>query len=169
MKLIMQIFLDDNGESVTYILKELGHTHSYFTVKYIFPTEDQISSLLEKLHIPANISSDISPLPVHYPISVSNYHKKGDGCLVVLLFISDLRRKFMQQIFNLLTPVYIPITRKDVDYYIFFTPEHLLDTVLQMKELPARIKFKLGLSHDEGLKRYLNVLFVKKKPNVQLC
>lgn len=124
-------------------------------MKYTFPTEDQIASLLtsvQEFHLPAkNISEALSSpgaLPLQFPITVGNYHRRSDQCLVVILFVEDVRPKFMTQIYNLLTPVFIPITRKDEDFYVFMSPVKLVDEILLMPQLPNRIKYKLAIGLD---------------------
>lgn len=130
---------------------------SAYSIKYNFPSplhlqaiELQLKEMKPKwatgwdINVTETLMSRDS-LPVLFPITVSNYRRKSDPCLMVILMVNDVRPLFIRQIYNLLTPVYIPITRKDEDFYIFKTDTKHHERLLQMQELPNRIKFKVAV------------------------
>jgi len=159
----------DNSDAVSYLASEMG-SMNYFSVKYSFPSPDQIKKFVDSVkefHLPSdstNISSVLSSpvsLPFQFPVTVSNYHKRSNQCLISILMMKDIRSQFVSQVYNLLTPVYIPITRKDMDYYIFLTQAYLVEKLLLMKELPARIKYKLGVALSRSNNNINNKVLVK--------
>lgn len=155
----------DNGKSVDRILASVASfssgMKSAYSIKYSWPDLSELESIgmrLKDLKLkvtveegndhPFNITSALmstKTLPVKFPVHVSNYRKKGDPCLIVVFMVDDIRPGFMKQIYNMLTPVYIPITRKDEDFYIFKTDSNLHKDLLHMRELPHRIKFKIAV------------------------
>lgn len=160
----------DNGASVDRILQSVSSTlssaplgmKSAYSIKYTFPDPSSLQSfetrlkemklkLANKRHNVTDALMSSDSLPVRFPISVSNYRRKSDPCLIVILMVNDIRPEFVKQIYNMLTPVYIPITRKDEDFYIFKTDPDLHQSLLLMQELPNRIKFKIAVgSLDKG-------------------
>lgn len=116
----------DNGESVDRILSNsasgFGAMKSAYSIKY-----------------------GSQALPVPFPMNVSSYQRTNKRCFIVVFITNDLQPGFMKQVFNMLTPVFLPLTRKDEDFYIFKTnPIHHQD-ILSMNELASRIKFKIAV------------------------
>jgi hypothetical protein len=143
----------DNTETLNYLVRNTEYMN-YFNIKYSFPTPQQIKTFVDSVkefHLPSTSSnltsvlSSPSTLPLKFPITVSNYHRRSDQCVVSIMMISDIRSQFITQIYNLLTPVYIPITRKDMDYFVLVTRPHLMNRLMLMRELPARIKYKIAV------------------------
>jgi len=152
---------EDNSELVTHVVRDLGLM--YYNVKYILPSESEFhfgqqknkalssppSELLPSENL-TKVATSAESLPVRFANSITNHQRRSGQCFVVILMINDVRPVFMTQIFRMITPVFIPITKKDEDYYIFITKPKNMNTLLLMNELPARIKYKLavGLSPD---------------------
>jgi hypothetical protein len=145
----------DNSDTLNFIV-ENTHYMNYFNIKYSFPTPHQIHDVensvklfhLSSATFTSNITSILtseSSLPLKFPVTVSNYHRRTDQCVVSIMMISDIRPQFMSQINTLLNPVYIPIIQKDMDYFIFLTRPHLMNRLMLMKEYPARIKYKIAV------------------------
>lgn len=78
----------------------------------------------------------------------SDPHKlaSGGACTTVIIVISSWSNTHDLTLFNLLTPAYTSITKKDEDYFFFVSPDiKLLDRALLSPRFGAKIKFKLGL------------------------
>ncbi|CAL8111617.1 unnamed protein product [Orchesella dallaii] len=91
-------------------------------------------------------------LPLQFPISIAHYRKLSDQCSIVVLMINDLRPQFIKQIQLTISPVYVPITRKDEDFYIFKTDRKNHKKLLLMQEYPNRIKFKMAVGYEPAQK-----------------
>jgi len=141
---------NDNSDILTHLVQNTNYMN-YFNVKYSYRESDEESisneAFLNKTLV-EQIKYYTDKVPVIFPITVSNYHKRSDQCVVSIMMIEDLRPKFMSNIYNVLTPVYIPITRKDLDYYVFVTKPDLMESLMLMNELPARIKFKIAVGEN---------------------
>lgn len=152
--LILQDFLD-NSKSVTHMLRESFQSNestkmTFFLVKFNLP---QNSSLNNNHSIDLIDGAIIAP--VTFPVSVSNIRRMNSNFMFVILTINDVRPDFLKMVATILSASFIPITRKDEDYFIFKTKPHLHKTLLLMDEYPNRIKHKIavGVKSDDASDR----------------
>lgn len=94
-------------------------------------------------------TSRIQNQPVAFHPSITDHNKYSGQCVVVIISVKDRRPKFMTEVFRLITPIHLPKTRKNEDYFIFLTKPEDSKTILMMNELPGRTKFKLSVSEEE--------------------
>lgn len=116
----------DNRESVARILSSVGEFSGKVKTAY-------------------SIKHSFLQPPVRFPVRVSDYRRRGNPCLIVIFMINDVRSEFVKQIHDTLTPVFIPIMRKDEDFFIFKTGPDRHNDLLQMREFPHKIKFKIAV------------------------
>lgn len=67
-------------------------------------------------------------------------------CAVGLVYFSKFEKTLPKWLFTQLTPLYVPIIRKDEDHFIFITEnENVADSMLLSSEFGNKIKFKISL------------------------
>lgn len=80
------------------------------------------------------------------------------SCATVLVLLDHWEETVPQKLFNLITPPYTSITRKDEDHFIFLSPsKSVLERLLLSPKFGNKIKFKMGLDND-SFKRQTEVL-----------
>lgn len=125
-----------------------GHPESSETLEYI-TSSSELSSYNLVFPLPS-ANKLVGTTPVKFIPSIRNHFKRSGQCFVIIIVVKDPLPEFMTHIFHMITPVYIPKTRKDEDYFVFLTQPEDSKAILMMNELPARVKFKLAISESES-------------------
>lgn len=99
------------------------------------------------------MSTDSAILPLTFVPHLSNIRQHSDECMLSIILINSPNMDFIEQVKSLIAPTYLPVTRRDVDHYIFVSKPEDHQLILKIPVFISRIKFKLAIGEDSQAKQ----------------
>lgn len=136
--LVLRDKLEDDGYKASTAIKHTPSAAKYL-VSFLNITESSIV-----------YNSPMHTRPVTFPIRLSNNRRYHAQCIVTVAFVNHDTIDFWNQVRDVISPPYLPITRKDMDHYIFVAETHVHAKLLHLKGFINKIKFKIAVGADKN-------------------
>ncbi len=120
------------------------------TIKYTPSVAKYLVNFLNTTQSSNIYNSPMYPQQVTFPVRLSNNCRYHEQCIVSVAFVNHAATEFWNQVRDVIAPPFLPITRKDMDHYIFVAETHVHEKLLHLKGFINKIKFKIAVGADKS-------------------
>ncbi|CAL8128877.1 unnamed protein product [Orchesella dallaii] len=157
---VISALLHQQFPDYSLVIVQDNHSHNDESVRSILapilhPSSSDCQCQLKTTYLIKISGADCRSAPVEFLPAAFHLNRRGYQQKIVIIMLNDFQSAVMSVVSNIISPVYIPITRKDEDFYIFKAESHFHRRLLLMK-FPHNVKFKIAI----GRERVRNVILV---------